>query len=154
MPVAMTTLRTPFAAPQSAERIAPVPSISKPLSFMSLFVQSCKIALQLVLPPCSHRDDVKESRDGGPVLGSSSSAELHWANFCSTEAWLIPVSPQNGVSCACTTCKGHKLPIGPLEGDMLLSFNLVVLLRSAFKIRRFAYEYIHTFGFYLFHLTV
>lgn len=153
----MTTPRTPFAAPQSAEGIAPVASISNPLSFMSLFAQRCKIAFQLVLPSSLLllRDDVKESRGVKPPSPPPHAPlHLHWANFCSTETWLIPGSPSNGVSCACTTRKGHKLAIGPLEGDMLLSFNLVLLLRSTFKTHRLAYEYIHTFGFSLFHLKV
>lgn len=60
-------------------------------------------------------------------------APLSWFLLWRGPGSSPPRLPRTMSALSCEARRGHKLAIRPLEGDMLLSFNLVILLRGACK---------------------
>lgn len=94
-------------------KVAPLPSISRLLSCMSLFAQRREIAIAVSASSLP----AGPARKTAAVAALVSPTALHWVNFCSDST---PYRSGNAVGCACTTRKGHELAMGRLEGDTLL----------------------------------
>lgn len=95
------------------------------------------IPVSSFLPALAVWFNVKRSGgSGGDSAVLSSSLLLHSVELISAPkrpGSSPPHLPRTMSALTCETRRGHKLAIRPLKGDMLLGFNLVILLRGACK---------------------